>query len=94
MARFIQVGPRAINLDLVLAAQREGPRLTIYFAAPGGVQPMSWTFTDTKDIDLLWLKMVPRGTDLSSDDIEGGPYNITDNEATASRLTHHDQPPA
>lgn len=94
MARFIQVGSRAVNLDLVLAAHREGAKLTIYFAAPGGAHPMHWVFADPEEANLLWLKMVPRGTDLTSGDVEGGPYSITDNEATPSRVTPNDQPPA
>jgi hypothetical protein len=83
MANFVQVGSRAINLDLVCGVHREQGKLTIYFNVPAGNQPFHWTVTDPKDVEALWVKLAGRGRDLSS--VEGGPHSITDNEATASR---------
>ena len=83
MANFIQVGSRVVNLDLVCGAERpiNGGPVTILFCASGG-DPLRWEFRDQQEADLIWLKLVPRRGDLT--DLEGGPYAITDNEATAS----------
>jgi hypothetical protein len=83
MANFVQVGSRIVNLDLVCAAERRGRgAVTIFFTAPDAAHPMSWTFEDQHEADVIWLKLVPRRGDLT--DLEGGPYSITDNEQTES----------
>ncbi|HYO11493.1 MAG TPA: hypothetical protein VER17_21190 [Tepidisphaeraceae bacterium] len=81
MANFVQLGQRVVNLDHVVAAERQGRgAVTVYFAAGQG--PLKWTFDDQHESDVIWLKLVPTRGDLS--DLRGGPYSISDNEATAS----------
>ena len=83
MANFITIGSRVLNLDLVCAAEREGNagKVTVYLGA--GATPLRMEFTDQLEADQLWIKLSPTGGVL--DEAEGGPYSITDNEATASR---------
>ena len=82
MANFVQLGQRVVNLEHVVAAERQGRGpVTVYLAA--GQAPLKWTFDDQHEADVLWLKLVPSRGDLA--DIGGGPYSITDNETTASR---------
>jgi hypothetical protein len=83
MPNFVQVGSRVVNLDLVCGAERKnrGGPVTILFCGSGG-DPLRWEFTDQQEADTIWLKLVPQRGDLT--DLEGGPYAITDNEATAS----------
>jgi hypothetical protein len=83
MANFVQIGSRVVNLDLVCGAERrtKGGPVTILFSGIGG-DPLRWEFSDQHEADLIWLKLIPRRGDLT--DLEGGPYAITDNEATAS----------
>jgi hypothetical protein len=80
MANFVQLGRRVVNLEHVVAAERDGTGpVTVYLAAGQG----PWTFDDQHEADVLWLKLVPTRGDLA--DLAGGPYSITDNEQTASR---------
>lgn len=83
MANFVQIGSRVVNLDLVCGAERKakGGPVTILFSGSGG-DPLRWEFADQHEADLIWLKLVPRRGDLQ--DLEGGPYAITDNESTGS----------
>ena len=97
-ANFFAVGNRVINLDLVCAAQREGKngKVTVFFAAPtaggaGGGPCMHWTFSEPLEANAVWIKLAPRGGDLS--ETVGGPYAITDNEQTASREPEPDLAP-
>jgi hypothetical protein len=83
MANFVQIGSRVVNLDLVCGAERtiKGGPVTLLFSG-SGADPLRWEFSEQHEADLIWLKLVPRRGDLT--DLEGGPYAITDNEATAS----------
>ena len=83
MANFMQIGSRVVNLELVCGAERKskGGPVTVLFCG-SGADPLRWEFNDTHEADELWLKLVPSRGDLA--DVEGGPYAISDNEATAS----------
>ena len=84
MASFVQIGQRVINLDLVAAAERpeRGGPVTVYLAV-GAEPPLTWTFEEPGEADMIWLKLLPKRGDLV--DVGGGPYSITDNESTPSR---------
>jgi hypothetical protein len=86
MANFVQIGNRVVNMEMIVAAEREGRRgkVTLHLAGPGEGKPLVWEFTDPMEADTIWIKMVPTRGDLL--DLEGGPYEISDNETTG-RMT-------
>jgi hypothetical protein len=77
--KFFIIGNRVINPKHVAAAERDGNAGKVTVHLVGG---LSWTFDRQNEADQIWIQLTRDRGDLT--DLRGGPYSITDNEATAS----------
>ena len=68
MTRFIQVGNRLLNLDLVCGAERQSRgRLIVYLATAGGSGPAQWSFDDPEEAEILWRRLTEGDVELVSE---------------------------